>query len=177
MQIKAPDFTEREAPYPDNGMSVGCGTVRSDHARPARGRECNVSERQRPAAFARSSGRKECRVHFFAKQGDERYQSRQNRMGRTQHKHLQPRLAAGLAALATFTGLLWAGVVIRVVISRGGSETPVAGRPTSSPRRQGSADGSLGTRPAMPALSLPKDPPALSSPAGLFPGDLPSRAR
>ncbi|MBI3818460.1 MAG: hypothetical protein HY286_07205 [Planctomycetes bacterium] len=79
-------------------------------------------------------------------------------------------LTAFIAALATFTSLVWIGVVTRAVLLRKIHETPVAeapAHPQSQPIRASRTD--TGHSASAPAIHL--------SPGGVFPGDVPGEMR
>lgn len=95
---------------------------------------------------------------------------------KTRNNH-HPGMTALVAALATFTVLVWVGVIARVVISRSTSETGIAhapATPQSQPIRAVQADLHPRARESAPAPDAPRTP---MTPGGIFPGDVPSVKR
>ncbi|MFN0205921.1 MAG: hypothetical protein ACKVS6_06365 [Planctomycetota bacterium] len=85
-------------------------------------------------------------------------------MGKRQNN----KLTNAIAGLATFTAIVWIGVVGRVLILRHIHKTPVAHAPEN-----------VQSKPAPPSESDPASPrpvlasPQLRGPGGVFPGDTP----
>jgi len=78
------------------------------------------------------------------------------------------KLTTAIAGLATFTAIVWIGVVGRVVLLRHIHKTPVAQAPENVQSKPAAANESEPI-PPRPVLATPQ----LRGPGGMFPGDTP----